>query len=207
MNSLELAVSGSLSREEVNKLLAQGFKLLTPVQERTLSPYQQDLARRLASGAGPESLEQWKAPSTNADPRYEEVVRGIAELSLHVQQSRVTEFEERFAAARAILDDGLRNLRLDSLSIEVNQARLEAIRVSAMVKDIRLLDAEFAAFGGESDELRHKLQEALDNKRPEEMAAMLESCPGEIVRYAKAKGGGGAPSSRPAWTSQAGVFR
>lgn len=175
LNSLELAVSGSLSRDEVDKLLAQGFKLLTPAQERTLSQSQQALARRLVSGAGPESLEQWKAPSTQADPRSEAVVRGIAELSLHVQKNRVAKFEERFAALRAILDDGLRNLRLDSLSIEVNQARLEAIRVSGMVKGIRLLDAELAAFGGAPDELRHKLQEALDNKRPEEMAAMLKT--------------------------------
>ena len=175
LKALELAASGSLGREEVDKLLAQGFKSLSPAQEKGLSQFQRDLAKRLASGMGSESLEQWTASGVQTDPRSEAVERGIAELLVHAQPSLVAEFEKRLEAARAIADGGQRNLRLDSLSIEVSEARFRAVKVSGLVKDIKLLDAELSAFGGKTDELRHKLREALDNKRPEEMEAVLEA--------------------------------
>jgi hypothetical protein len=187
LKSLALARSGSLSREEVDKILAQAFKLLSPTQEKGLSQSQRDLAKRLASGMGAEIIEQWKNPGSQSDPRSEAVVRGIAELSLYEQQSLVAQFEKRLETVRSILDKSQRNLRLDSLIIEVNDARLRSIRVSALVKDIKLLDAELSAFFGETDELRRKLRDALGSKRPEEMEAALEAVGVNLIDMQKQK--------------------
>ena len=187
LKSLELATSGSLRREEVDKILAEAFKLLSPKQEKGLSQSQRDLAKRLASGMGAEILEQWKDPGSQSDPRSEAVVRGIAELLLYDQQSLVAQFEKRLETVRSILDESHRNLRLDSLIIEVNNARLRSIRISALVKDIKLLDAELAAFIGETDELRRKLRDTLGSKRPEEMEAALEAVGVSLIDMQKQK--------------------
>lgn len=187
LKSLELAKSGTLGREEVDKLLAQGFKLLAPAEEKGLSQSQRDLAKRMAAAMGTESPEQWTAPGSQPDMRSEAVARGIAELSLHGQPSLIAEFEKRLETVRAILDGGQRNLRLDSLNIEVNDARLRAIRVSSLVKDIKLLDAELAAFGGETEELRNKLRESLDSKSPEEMEVAHEAARVDLSNMEKQK--------------------
>ncbi len=169
LKSLELAKSGALGREEVDRLLAQGFKLLAPAEKKGLSDSQRDLAKRMATAMGADSPEQWTASGLEADVRFEAVARGIAELSLHGQPSLVAEYEKRLETVRALLDEGQRNLRLDSLNIEVNEARLRATRVSGLAKDMKLLDAELAAFGEETEELRDKLRKSLDSKSPEEM--------------------------------------
>lgn len=174
LKSLELAATGNLSREEVDKLLAQGFKAVSPAQEKGLSQSQLDLAKRLSSGRGAESLEQWTAPIPHANPRAEAVARAIAELALHAQQGAAAEFEKRLDTVKAILDVGQRDLRLDSLNIEVNDARHRAIRLSELVKDIKLLDAELTAFGQETDQLRYKLQEVLVIASPVEREEVLQ---------------------------------
>lgn len=172
--SLELAASGRLDREAVDKLLAQVMKLLSPVQENSLSQAQRNLAKRLATDMGADSLVQWAAPGAQADQRAASVERGLAELSVFAEPSLVAEFDKRLVAVRAIGDEGSRNLRLDSLTIEINQARLIAVKLSGLVTEIHLVDAELAAINGEVDELRRKLRDALDDKSPEEMASALK---------------------------------
>lgn len=173
---LELATSGRFTREEVDKLLAQGFKALSPIQEKGLSQSQRDLAKRLVSGINTESFEKWTAPTTQNDPRVEAVAHGITELSLHAQHGGlVTDFEQRLDAIKAISDVSQRNLRLDSIYIEINDARERAIQLSVLVKDTKLLNAELTAFGQETDGLRRKLQLALDKATHKELEAELQA--------------------------------
>ncbi|WP_153130488.1 hypothetical protein [Dechloromonas hortensis] len=173
--ALEQAASGKLGREEVDKLLAQCFKSLSPAQETVLSPEQRELANRLKPGIAAAPLEQWKAPSAKPDLRSEAIARGLAELSLNAPLSLVEEFGTRLDSARGIPDTGQRNLRLDSLIIEINEARLRAIRSSALVSNIKLLEAELRAFGKDAEGLKRELQAALGANNPEQMEAALHA--------------------------------
>jgi hypothetical protein len=175
LKSLELAAAGRLGSEEVDKLLAQVFKSLSPeAGELKLSQSQIDLAKRLASGIGVGDLEQWTASSEPTDPRLDAVVRGLAELSLHAPPGLVSEIEKRLEAARSTADSGQRNMRLDSLNIDITEARNLAVKISELVKDIKLLDAELESFGGETGELRHGLKLALQERKLESLAGALK---------------------------------
>ena len=160
---------------EVDKLLAQCFKSLSPAQETVLSHKQRELAKRLASGMDAAPLEQWKAPTAKQDPRTEAVSRGLAELSLHAPLSLVAEFETRLESVRCVADAVQRNLRLDSLIIEINEARLRAIRTSTLVSAIKLLEAELNALGDGSEVLKRELLAALEIRNPEQMEAALQA--------------------------------
>lgn len=175
LKSLELAAAGRLGREEVDKLLAQVFMSLSPAAgELKLSRSQLDLAKRLASGKGAGDLEQWTASSEPADPRLDAVVRGLAELTLHAPSGLVSELEKRLEAARSTADSGQRNMRIDSLIIDITEARTLAVKISELVKDIKLLDAELESFGKETGELRHGLKLALQERKLESLAGALK---------------------------------
>lgn len=175
LKSLELAAAGSLGREEVDKLLAQVFKSLSPAaRELELSQSQLDLAKRLASGLELGDLEQWAASSESTDSRLDAAVRGIAELSLHAPSGLVAELEKRLEAARSTADRGQRNMRLDSLNIDITEARILAVNISELVKNIKLLDAELKSFGGETGELRHVLKSALHERNFESLGVALK---------------------------------
>ena len=175
LEALEQATSGRFDRMEVDKLLAQCFKSLSPAQETVLSPEQRELAKRLASGMDAASLEQWKAPSAKLDPRTESVARGLAELSLHAPLSLVEEFETRLASVRGVAEPTQRNMRLDSLIIEINEAHLRAIRSSALLSAIKLLEAELTAFGEGTEALKRELLAAVGANNPEQMEAALQA--------------------------------
>jgi len=175
LTALEQAASGRLDRMEVDKLLAQCFKSLSPAQETVLSHEQRELAKRLASGMDAAPLEQWKAPSAKQDPRTEAVARGLAELLLHAPLSLVAEFETRLESVRGVADAGQRNLRLDSLIIEINEERMRAIRSSTLVSSIKLLEAELSALGEGSEVLKRELLASLAANNPELMEAALRT--------------------------------
>jgi len=174
LKALELAAAGSLGREEVDRLLAQAFKSLSSAGEQGLSQSQLDLAKRLTSGIGGDGREQWAAPGEPTDPRMEAVVRGIDELSLHAPSGLVAELEMRLAAAHSTVNEGQRNMRLDSLNIDVTGARVLAIKVGGLVKDIKLLDAELGVFGGETGEIRDRLKSALQESKLDGLGAALK---------------------------------
>lgn len=174
LKSLELAAAGRLGREEADKLLAQGFKSLSSAGEQGLSQSQLDLAKRLSSGIGAEGLVQWTASSEPTDPRLDAVVRGIAELSLYAPSGLAAELEKRLEAVRSTADSGQRNMRLDSLNIDITEVRLLAVKVSGLVKDIKLLDAELESFGEETGELRRRLESALQDRKVDGLEVALK---------------------------------
>ena len=186
LEALELAVSAG-DRKTVDKVLAQYFKSLSSVQEKLMTPEQRELASRLASGMDDASLEHWRAPSVKADPRSETVARGLAELALHAPQQLVADYEKRLDAVRVIADDSLRNLKLDSLVIEINEARLRETRFNALCSSLKLLGTELKAYGEGTESLNAELHTALDSKQAERMEKALQFVRTGLVTLQKQK--------------------
>ncbi len=137
---------GQGSVAEADAVLARAFAAMSSTAAVGLTDSQRALAQRLGSGAPDESLQAWKAKHNQRDERLEPVHRLIADVRTLDERSSLT-YEARLAELQERDDGPSRNLRIDSLVLDLAAERTALQRLTRLRRDAELLSAEIEAEG------------------------------------------------------------
>jgi hypothetical protein len=186
--ALHSAANGEVELDQVDRLLADGFRLLAPRTEAELTDAQREQARRLAPNEPSLTLQAWKASRAQVDPRFQDIDRLIAELRIANGKAAAIQFEQKAILIHSQADERQRSLQLDSLMLDLVKAKEQVTQVTFVVQAAKLLDAELLAAGvSESDHARLNLQQAVAQCNMPQLQTGLEECRSHLAAVLKAK--------------------
>jgi hypothetical protein len=174
--------TGQSSVAKADAVLARAFAAMSPRAAVDLSKSQRALAQRLGSGASDESLQAWKAQHARRDERLEPLHRLIADVRTLDERTSLT-YEVRLAELLALDDGPSRNLRIDSLVLDLEAARTALQRLTRLRRGAELLCAEIKAEGqSELAKSTERLRASWDDANQLEVALAEERAGLEVAR-------------------------
>lgn len=145
---LERAVGGQLDVKELDSVLSRARNALFQPAEIHLNASQQALAVRLAGAERSEDFEDWKQKLTASSPRLEAMFTLITEIELLGDAAAAAAFHEQVLAARALSEEPVREMRLDSLLVALRNAKEDAVALGRLRQRASMLSAELAKIAG-----------------------------------------------------------
>lgn len=141
---LERAAAGELSLKELDSVLARARQELFKWADLKATDAQKALASRLGAGEINEDLETLRGRSLLASEKVAGLLDHLANLELLGASEKAVQLQQEVQAACAIDDDGVRAMRLDSLSIVLRKTREDAVVLARLRRRAALLTAEAA---------------------------------------------------------------
>lgn len=143
---LEAVRNGQGEVADMGACLAEALRELTPEKnEVMLTDVQRALAARLNEPGEVTTFNAWKvANAAPLDPRIGRIYRQLAELELAGLLPAAAVFSERLEAVEEVADIPSRNLRLDSLVLDLATAVSEAKAEMMLIEEARGLVAELS---------------------------------------------------------------
>ncbi|SMF22282.1 hypothetical protein [Pseudogulbenkiania subflava] len=143
---LEAVRSGQGEVTDMEVCLSEALRALTPEKnEVMLTDVQRALAARLNEPGEVTTFDAWKAANAAPlDSRIDRIYRQLAELELAGLLPAAAVFSKRLEAVEEVVDMPTRNLRLDSLVLDLATAVCEAKAEMMLIEEARGLVAELS---------------------------------------------------------------
>lgn len=143
---LEAVRNGQGEVADMGACLAEALRALTPEKnEVVLTDFQRALAARLNEPGEVTTFDTWKlANAVPLDIRIDRIYRQLAELELAGLLPAVEVFSRRLEAVEEVADMSTRNLRLDSLVLDLVTAVSEAKAEMLLIEEARGFVAELS---------------------------------------------------------------
>lgn len=160
---LEAVRSGQGEVTDMEVCLSEALRALTPEKnEVMLTDVQRALAARLNEPGEVKTFDAWKAANAAPlDSRIDRIYRQLAELELAGLLPAAAVFSERLEAVEEVADIPSRNLRLDSLVLDLATAVSDAKTEMMLIEEARGLIAELSRRESASQERGAQLEAAL----------------------------------------------
>jgi len=180
LESLSRLASGA-SREDAERLLAEGFAHLSKASEKpTLSDTQRALAQQLKVDEPDVSLRDWIAarePDATRDVRLLRIDRHIVELQLLQDAERAAPFLLALERAEMETDAKRRNLLLDSLVLDLAAATRNFQRQRECLEQLQDLASEIETYTGiEHATLLEHIGACTTDTQLSAMTGLIEQC-------------------------------
>jgi hypothetical protein len=160
---LEAVRSGQGEVTDMEVCLSEALRALIPEKnEVMLTDVQRALAARLNEPGEVTTFDTWKAANAVPfDPRIDRIYRQLAELELAGLLPAAEVFSERLEAVEEVADIPSRNLRLDSLVLDLATAVSDAKAEMMLIEEARGLVAELSRREPACQEMGAQLEAAL----------------------------------------------
>lgn len=190
---LERAAAGELDLKELDAVLARVRQALFQSSDAEVSEVQKELAARLGAGEKADHIDAWRARLVAASPQVASLLAQVANLELLGASEKAAQLQQEVLTACALEDESVREIRLDSLQVNLKRAKEDALALGRLRRQATLLSAE-AGQMREGAEVVKSLA-AVAQATPDELRAAIKS--GQ-ARLDEARAAGAADSRRRA---------
>jgi hypothetical protein len=143
----ELHRAESYSSDDLHAAMRRGIEMLTPAPDsHAITDRQRDLASRLGDGEARSTLADWIAAQTASfedDPAFLAIERRFEELRA-LDPEAAQPFSDRIDRLQGETS-GRRDLLIDSLKLDIADARASAMGRTKSIAEIRVIEAELRA--------------------------------------------------------------
>lgn len=143
---LSCAAAGRLTVAEMDAALSRARQAMFKQAAQSATAEQRSLANRLADQSSGMSLEEWKARVAKPDARLQGILSHLSELELLGETDEAATMSQQLSDVQAFEDDGVRQMRMDTLVFAVKKAKEAAAAKAKLVRAAVLLSAELSAF-------------------------------------------------------------
>lgn len=177
---LKKIASGSLLGSPAESSLGEAFRMLAaPAAPTALTSSQRGIAARLMSGNEAQDFAKWQAASAILlETRAGSLEKRLAELSTFLGEAEVKQFSDRLSTIDDTEEDASRNLRIDSLVLDVSAAVLQARQNAVLIREGNEVLAELAlrqeAAASNLATVRSRLTDALAKREVSSLHKLVE---------------------------------
>jgi hypothetical protein len=152
ISRLNQVAAGDLTGGSAEALLGEVFRLMSSTATvATLTDSQREIASRLNSADENPDFVKWQAGQAGVlETRSRELEKRLAELSVYLDDVEVKQFSDRLSTIDGTEDESSRNLRLDSLVLDLSTRVSQARQHAALAKQGREVLARLDAVRGKA---------------------------------------------------------
>jgi hypothetical protein len=170
---LQIAAEGGFDLAGTDAVLSRARQHLFKVGDAALTPTQKELAARMAQSAEGELFNAAMVSAVAPDAWLQAMFAHLAELELLGGAEQAKALNAQLIEARDIAEEARRQMRLDTLVIDIRKAKEAAVALASLHRSAQILGAEIPA-DADGDILRQRLVAAAKRGNSLELQSVVE---------------------------------
>jgi hypothetical protein len=145
------ATNGELTLADMDSIFSKVKQSMFNQADQKITPEQKAIASRLSDDVVDQTFEEWKTKTVRPDERLLEVFRHLSDLELIGDVEIAAELSLQLSQIQSMDDDPIRQMRLDTLIVNVRNAKQGANAKAKLLRSAELLAAELEGFDPTSE--------------------------------------------------------